>query len=753
VSRERIEEEGESQVMNISEIGEVAGGGGAGGNGGLVIDLTNSLTIRGPPRPQSRSRSNSTIDKPLPTPPLQEPMTLKPAIKLTPDGKTSSLPGSTPMGTSMSHLAVSPSTSSFSLTPIMNGSPLLPKGVLGELARELKNVAESPSTRQLLRARASAVELSRPVSSVNPDGQGVNAQLGLMELKGAVERMRAMVEELERGVTSPVAFEILAGEKKPEGKLKEKETAVLDRSDSDLVAILTPKLGHAETPKVPDPEPISKQSLSTPSTPPRVHFLANAPTISSTVVEGPPTITKKSATSKVEMHDEHDDGPYEDFQPGAESSPALSRPNTFKYSTGSGIRTSTNTRRTGRTSIDFPHDEEDVHGGKALGRRPLTRGSASPGPSSYDDRQSPSRPGSAASRLLGRNTISSTSNARDRPPMPAWEGMRKNLSSGTGTGADRRGSGANSPSPGSAPALGGSQFYHRRASSTLARPTTTENARSPLNHSRNLRSVGSFDESREWGSSKGAGRGIVNPTSVPGQRLSDISTGLGPRTARAFAAAGILPGNYKSPASEKDFRTLEKERATSSMSARRDPAGSGSDRLGTWSRLGFNRARSDVAHGHRSPPSGAMTGVAFSDSTTASSPTSSGAPRAAVASFSTVSSSNSGPSTTNVPASNHQAIITTLKERHELETEALLNALSQTKKESKALREMNEELKGEVEGLTKFLEGLEERLADEVAKRKTVERQLEEQKRYKERRVCGPSIQSYIRTDHILVGR
>lgn len=733
-------------MINISEIGEIAAGGSAGGNGELVVDLTNSLTIRGPPRSQSRSRSNSTLDKPLPTPPLQEVTTLKPAIRSTPDVKPSSLPGSTAMGMSMSHLAVSPCPSSFSATPIINGSPLLPKGVLGDLARELKNVAESPSTRQLLRARASAVELSRPVSTVNPDGQGVNAQLGLMELKGAVERMRAMVEELEKGVaTGPVAFEIPTGEKKSEEKLKERETTVLDRPDSDLVAVLTPKLEGAATPKVPSPpEPglLFKKPPSNPSTPPRVHFLPNAPALSSTAgVEGPPTITRKSATPKVEMYDEDDGDLYEDFQPGAESSPALSGRNTNKPSTASSIRTSTSSRRTGRPSIDFPHDGADVPVGKGLGRVPLSRGSASPARSSYDGRQSPFRPVSTASRALGRNTISSTSSARDRPPMPAWDGMRKYLSSGASTDTERRGSRANSPSPASAPASGGSQFYHRRASSTLARPTTTENTRSPLNHSRNLRSVGSFDESREWGSSKGGGGGITNPAGMSGKRLSELSTGLGPRTARAFAAAGILPNNYTGAANEKDLRTLERERATSSMSAMRDPTGSVSDRMGTWSRLGFQRARSDVAHGHHPSPSGATTGVAFSDSTTTSSPTSSGAPRAAVSSLSTVSSSNSGPSTTNVPMSNHQAIITSLKERHELETEALLNALSGAKKEGRSLREVNEELRGEIEGLTKFIEELEERLADEVAKRKTVERQLEEQKRSKERRVCGPSIQ------------
>ena len=745
-------------MVTISEVGEIAARGGArGGNEELVIDLTNSLTVRGPPRSQSRSRSNSTLDKPLPTPPLQESTTLKPAIRLTPDMNPSPLPGSTVMGISISHLAVSPSPPSFSATPIMNGSPLLSKGVLGELARELKNVAESPSTKQLLRARASGVELSRPVSTVNSDGQGINAQLGLMELKGAVERMRAMVEELEKGVApTPGAFEIPMGEKKPEEMLKEREAAVLDRSDSDLMALLTPKLETATTPTVPSPsgpELIAKQSISTPSTPPRVHFLANAHALSSAAgMEGPPPIVKNSATSKVQVHDEADEDLYENFQPGAESSPAPSWRNTYKSSTGSSIRTNTNSRRTGRPSVDFPHDGEDVLVGKGPGRVPLSRGSASPARSSYDGRQSPFRAGPAATKVLGRNTISSTSSARDRPPIPAWDGTRKYLSSGTGTGADSRGSRANSPSPGSAPAPGGSQFYHRRAASTLARPTTSESTRSPLNHTRTLRSVGSFDESREWGSSKSAGGGITNQAGVAGKRLSELSTGLGPRTARAFAAAGILPSNYTSAASEKDFRTLERERATSSMSARRDLNGSVSDRMGTWSRLGFSRARSDVAHGHQSSPSGATTGVAFSDSTTTSSPTSSGVPRAAVSSFSTVSSSNSGPSTTNVPPGNHQTIITSLKERHELETEALLNALSAAKKESKLLSKVNEELKGEIEGLSKFVEGLEERLADEVAKRKTVERQLEEQKRSKERRVCGLSIQWQVSTDHTFVG-
>lgn len=50
---------------------------------------------------------------------------------------------------------------------------------------------------------------------------------------------------------------------------------------------------------------------------------------------------------------------------------------------------------------------------------------------------------------------------------------------------------------------------------------------------------------------------------------------------------------------------------------------------------------------------------------------------------------HSGPSTTNIPVSNHQAIMTSLKERHELETEALLSALSEAKKDSKALCMVN----------------------------------------------------------------
>ena len=96
-SRERVDEEGESQVVNVNEIGELAGG-----NDELVIDLTNSVTIRGPRR--SHSRPDSVLDKPLPTPPLG-PTTLKPAIKRTPDLKLSPPPSSTAMA---SHCPTSP---------------------------------------------------------------------------------------------------------------------------------------------------------------------------------------------------------------------------------------------------------------------------------------------------------------------------------------------------------------------------------------------------------------------------------------------------------------------------------------------------------------------------------------------------------------------------------------------------------------------------------------------------------------------
>ena len=129
------------------------------------------------------------------------------------------------------------------------------------------------------------------------------------------------------------------------------------------MALLTPKPETASTPTVPPlsgPELIDKQSLSTlrhrrgPISWP-MHPLYHPQQGGRT-----PTVAKNSAASKVQIHDEPDEDIYEDFQPGAESSPTLSWRNTYKSSMGSSIRTSTNFRRPGRPSVDFPHDEEDV---------------------------------------------------------------------------------------------------------------------------------------------------------------------------------------------------------------------------------------------------------------------------------------------------------------------------------------------------------------------------------------------------------
>jgi hypothetical protein len=137
-----------------------------------------------------------------------------------------------------------------------------------------------------------------------------------------------------------------------------------------------------------------------------------------------------------------------------------------------------------------------------------------------------------------------------------------------------------------------------------------------------------------------------------------------------------------------------------------------------WSRLGYNRTPEAA---YRSMNVNMNMAGAPSDPN--SSPTSSAPARTRLSSSNsaTLVSSTTGaitPSNAEVNANNAaaNAALTLLKERHELEKEALLNALAETKRTAALERQESEAVKVEVRELGIYVEELEEKLAEALAR-------------------------------------
>ncbi|EGN92060.1 hypothetical protein SERLA73DRAFT_164231 [Serpula lacrymans var. lacrymans S7.3] len=152
---------------------------------------------------------------------------------------------------------------------------------------------------------------------------------------------------------------------------------------------------------------------------------------------------------------------------------------------------------------------------------------------------------------------------------------------------------------------------------------------------------------------------------------------LGPRTAKAFAAAGLLDP-------ERDSREAQSGGGASRYASIR--TSSERESRYTPSRMALSEAGSTSSWGRNGSISRTMTpseaGMAWTGS-----PTFSSTPRT------TFSGGSTAPTSISVSSSAQQATIQLMKEKHELETEALLSALSDSQRSSKMLREENTQLR------------------------------------------------------------
>lgn len=242
---------------------------------------------------------------------------------------------------------------------------------------------------------------------------------------------------------------------------------------------------------------------------------------------------------------------------------------------------------------------------------------------------------------------------------------------------------------------------------------------------------------------------------------TSFDVNLGPRTARAFAAAGVMdnPGTgppisasgWRSSSAmglrrdglERDFgysgaRSLASSPismlagpVTSTASSRRlaalqeldvrsEGGGRGRSTSESWSRLGYSRTPEMILRG--------LNGYrTLTDPSTTSSPTSTIPSRTAMSSASS-QLPNFEPrknlSTVDASANVHEAAIRKLKDRHELEKEAIVSALSDAKKEVKSQKAEKEQAQGELREMGIYAEELETKLGEALAKIRWLEKEI-----------------------------
>ncbi|KAF9236542.1 hypothetical protein BU15DRAFT_49843 [Melanogaster broomeanus] len=200
----------------------------------------------------------------------------------------------------------------------------------------------------------------------------------------------------------------------------------------------------------------------------------------------------------------------------------------------------------------------------------------------------------------------------------------------------------------------------------------------------------SVEESRLSPTSASSGTSPVRSTSSLSNRPPTMEW-LGPRTVKAFAAAGLLDGDRDGPNSH-----------TSGV-GRYGSLRSGSEREERYvpSRMAFSEAASTSSWGRRGSVSRVMTpsegGVTWTGSPTFSVPR-------------TTFSGSTAPTSISASSSAQQATIQLMREKHDLETEALLSALSDSQRTTKTLREENGQLRDRIRELEDQLDEMRDQI-------------------------------------------
>ncbi|KAI1787096.1 hypothetical protein LXA43DRAFT_737751 [Ganoderma leucocontextum] len=181
---------------------------------------------------------------------------------------------------------------------------------------------------------------------------------------------------------------------------------------------------------------------------------------------------------------------------------------------------------------------------------------------------------------------------------------------------------------------------------------------------------------------------LHHPGSVPGPR--NMTDWLGPRTAKAFAAAGLLDLDKDSPGSS--------SRPSSRFGTSRSSIDRDSRSRYTPSRMAYSEAGSTSSYGARSG----------SVSRAAGYPEGAVGPMGEMSPRTVFSSASTTP--TSVSASSFHSEIQQLQDKHALETSALLNALADSQRTTHVLRDENGQLRERIQMLEDKLADAQERI-------------------------------------------
>ncbi|KAF9219374.1 hypothetical protein BS17DRAFT_789369 [Gyrodon lividus] len=200
----------------------------------------------------------------------------------------------------------------------------------------------------------------------------------------------------------------------------------------------------------------------------------------------------------------------------------------------------------------------------------------------------------------------------------------------------------------------------------------------------------SVEETRLSPTSTSSGPSPIRPSSSLSNRPPAMEW-LGPRTAKAFAAAGLLDGDRDGSNSTSGAGRYGSLRAGSEREERYVP-----------SRMAFSEAALTSSWARSGSVSRMMTpseaGVTWTGSPTFS------APRT------TFSGGSTAPTSISASSSAQQATIQLMREKHDIETEALLSALSDSQRTTKALREENSQLRDRIRELEDRLDEMQDQI-------------------------------------------
>lgn len=190
---------------------------------------------------------------------------------------------------------------------------------------------------------------------------------------------------------------------------------------------------------------------------------------------------------------------------------------------------------------------------------------------------------------------------------------------------------------------------------------------------------------------------MTSPT-PPAHTPRSMADWLGPRTAKAFAAAGLLDFDKDAPSASASASRPSSRFGTTRSSLDRD-----SRSRYTPSRTAFSEAGSSSSWGARSGSVSRAAGYSEGMSTAGPLSEAVSTPRTVFSSASTAATSISASSVVH-------SEIQLLQEKHALETSALLSALADSQRTTKMLREENGQLRERIQALEDKLADTQERI-------------------------------------------